>query len=105
MRGALCFRRARDQIGHAVHRRLQNIADQIGDPRIARGLGVKIDNERRDHLRRIFATMRGEQNLKRLEQRRRLLRALEDLVMHAGLMEASFGEADQGSIKNLGVPI
>ncbi len=80
MRGALSFGRACDQIGHAVHRRLQNIADQIGDPRIARGLGVKIDNERRDHLRRIFATMRGEQNLKRLEQRRRLLRALEDLV-------------------------
>src|SRR6266481_9752805 len=48
--------------------------------RIARCFRVKINNERRDKLRRIFATMRGEQNLQRLKQRRRLLRALEDFV-------------------------
>ncbi len=140
MRSALSFRRACDQIGHAIHRRLQNVANQVCDALIARGLGVEIDNERRDHLRRVFATMRREQNLQRFKQRRRLLGALEDLmnfffmpighcgndrilvleiainqanadpslcanVVHAGLVEASFGEADQGRIENLGVSI
>ena len=140
MRAALRFRRACDQIGHTAHRCLQNVADQIGNTLIARGLGVKINNERRDHLRRVFATMRREQDLKRLKQRRRLLRALKDLmnfffmpvshcrndrilileipinqantypglganVVHAGLVEASFGEADQGRIENLGASI
>src|SRR4030095_11325165 len=140
MRGVLCFWRACDQFCHAVHRRLQNVANQVCDALIARGLSIKIDNERRNHLRRVFATMRGEQNLKRLKQRRRLLRALQDLmnflfmpighcgnngilvlkiaineanadpgfganVVHAGLVEASLSEADQGRIKNLGASI
>ncbi len=140
MRSALRFRRACDQIGHAIHRCLQNVANQVGNALIARGLGIKVDNKRRNHLRRVFATMRGEQNLKRLKQRRRLLRALEDLmnfflmpighcgndrilvleiainqanadpglcanVVHAGLVEASFGEADKGGIENLGASI
>ena len=140
MCSTLRFWRACDQIGHAAHRCLQNVADQIGNTLIARGLGVKINNERRDHLRRVFATMRGEQNLKRLKQRRRLFRALQYFVdfflvpvghrgndrvlvleiainqanadtglganvVHAGLVEASFSEADQGCIENLGASI
>ena len=140
MRSALRFRRACDQIGHAIHRRLQNVANQICDALIARRLGVKIDNKRRNNLRRVLATMRGEQNLKRFEQGRRLPRAFQHFanlflvpishcgndrvlvfeitineantdpgfganVVHAGLVEASFGEADQGRVKDLGLSI
>src|SRR6266550_976159 len=45
MRGAFRLWRARDQIGHAIHRRLQNVAHQIGHVWIARRFRVKIDDE------------------------------------------------------------
>ena len=80
MHSALCFRRARDQVGHAIHRRLQNVAHQIGHVRIAGCFRVKIDDKCRDNLRRVFATMGGKQNLKRLEQIRSLSGALQDLL-------------------------
>ena len=60
MRGTFCFRRAGDQISHTIHRRLQNIAYQIGYVRIARCFRVKVDNEGGDNSWLIFATMRGE---------------------------------------------
>jgi hypothetical protein len=136
MRRGLRFRCTRNQIRHPVHGRLQNVAHQIGHTRIARGLGIKIDDERRNYLRRVFATMCGEQDFHRLKQRWRLASALQYLadlflmpirhcgndcflvfeiainqtnadpglggdVVHAGLVEASLGEADQGCIENL----
>src|SRR5439155_20319159 len=118
----------------------QNIAHQIGYVRIARCFRVKVDNEGRDNSWLIFATMRGESDLKRLEQGRRLTGAFQDLmnfllmpighcrndrvfvleiainqtdtdpslganVVHAGLVKASLGEANQRGIENLGASI
>src|SRR6516162_9087545 len=72
MRGALRLRRARDQIGHTVHRRLQNIAHEVGYPGTARRFRVKINNKRRDNSGLVLTAMSREQDFERLEQRWRL---------------------------------
>src|SRR5947209_12389730 len=54
MRIAFYFRRTRDHIDYAIHRRLQNVPHQVGHLRIPRSFRIKIDNEGRDDPRRIF---------------------------------------------------
>ena len=106
MRGVLSFRRSRDQFGHTVHGRLQNIPNEIGHLRIARCFGVKIDYECGDNSRLVLTAMRGEQNFQRLKQRRRLLRAFQHFanfflvaVRHRGnhrlfIFEVAIDQAD-----------
>ena len=79
-RAVSAFRRTRNQVGDSVHGGLQNVPDEVGDLRIARSFRVKIDDESRLELGHVLATMGGEPDLERLEQRGRFPRSLEQIL-------------------------
>ncbi len=78
-REAPALRRAGDQVRHSVGLCFRNITHHFRDSRIPARLRKQIDHESGNDLRRMFAAMRSEEDLHRLEERRRLPGALDQI--------------------------
>ena len=66
--GLLRFRRSRDQICHAIHGGLQNVADEVGHLRVTRRFGIQVHDKSGMKLGGVLATMRGKEDFQRLKQ-------------------------------------